>query len=231
MKLKIKKVSLIILFILSLSVVRAQKFDLGLKAGICLPSFSLANNIISNPTLNVYGMYNVSWGINAVVKLKSDDNWEIWLEPGYVKKGGMIKYLYHNPTVSIPIDTYRGALYSDVELPVIVNFHLRKKFDACVGLGFGYTVSSEHQKTIIINGPGRNLLPDLDGKLNSSIISGLNYNLNKYYALALRYTIGLTKVTTKDLVAESHYQFAYTAVQTSIYSNSLQLSLLYSFNL
>lgn len=176
-------------------------------------------------------MYNVSYGINAVVKLKSDDNWEIWLEPGFVKKGGMIKYIFHNPTVSMPIESYRGALYSDVEMPVIVNFHLRNKFDASVGLGFGYTVSSEHQKTIIINGPGRNLLPDLDGKLNTSIITGINYNLNKNYALTLRYTIGLTKVTTKDLVAESHYQFQYTSVQTSIYSNSLQLSLIYSFNL
>jgi len=231
MKFNIRKIGLIVLLIVSLTAAEAQKVDLGLKAGICLPAFSLANNIIRNPTLSVHGMYNVSYGINAVVKLKSDEKWEIWLEPGFVKKGGMIKYLYHNPTVSIPIDTYCGALYSDVEMPIIVNFHLRKKFDACVGLGFGYTVSSEHQKTIIINGPGRNLLPDLDGKLNSSIITGLNYNLNKYYALTLRYTFGLTKVTTKDLVAESHYQFTYTPVQTSIYSNSLQLSFINSFNL
>ncbi len=231
MKFNLSNIILIVLFMVSITVAEAQKVDFGLKAGICIPSFSLANNIISNPTLSVHGMYNVSYGINAVVKLKSDDNWEIWLEPGFVKKGGMIKYIFHNPTVSIPIESYRGALYSDVELPVIVNFHLRKKIDACVGLGFGYTVSSEHQKTIIINGPGRNLLPDLNGKLNASIITGINYNLNEYYALTLRYTIGLTKVTTKDLVAESHYQFQYTSVQTSIYSNSLQLSLLYSFNL
>jgi hypothetical protein len=231
MNFNLSNIILFVSFMVSITAAEAQKVDFGLKAGICIPSFSLANNIISNPTLSVHGMYNVSYGINAVVKLKSDDNWEIWLEPGFVKKGGMIKYIFHNPTVSIPIESYRGALYSDVELPVIVNFHLRKKFDACVGLGLGYTVSSEHQKTIIINGPGRNLLPDLNGKLNTSIITGINYSLNEYYALTLRYTIGLTKVTTKDLVAESHYQFQYTSVQTSIYSNSLQLSLLYSFNL
>lgn len=231
MKFNLSNIILIVLFMVSITVAEAQKVDFGLKAGICIPSFSLANNIISNSTLSVHGMYNVSYGINAVVKLKSDDNWEIWLEPGFVKKGGMIKFIFHNPTVSIPLDTYCGALYSDVELPVIVNFHLRKKFDAIVGLGFGYTVSSEHFKPITINGPGKNLFPDLDGKFNSSIITGLNYNLNEYYALTLRYTIGLTKVTTKDLVAESHYQFQYTSVQTSIYSNSLQLSLLYSFNL
>lgn len=226
-----RKIVLIISLIASLTAVKAQKLDFGIKAGICLPLFSLVNNINQNSTLSAHGIFNPSYGINAIVKLKSDDNWEIWLEPGFIKKGGMIKYIYHNPSVSIPIESYCGVLYSDVELPLIVNFHLWKKLEYCVGVGFGYTLSSEHQKTAIINGPGRDLLPDLDYKLNSSIITGLNYNLNNYYALTLRYTIGLTKVTTKDLVAESNYHFPYTAVQTSIYSNSLQLSLINSFNL
>lgn len=231
MTLNPRKIVLIISLITSLSAIKGQEFDYGMKLGICLPWFSLVNNISPNSTLSAQGSYNLTYGVNAIFKLKSDDNWEIWLEPGYIKKGGMIIYTYHNPSVSIPIETYRGALYSDVELPVTVNFNLRKNFGCCLGLGIGYTLSSEHQKTIIINGTGRDLLPDLNNKLNSSIITGLNYNLSEYYALTLRYTVGLTKVTSKDLVAETNYHFPYTPVQTSIYSNSLQLSLIYSANL
>lgn len=221
----------IISLITSLSTVKAQEFDCGIKAGICIPGFSLANNIHENPTLSAKGLNKFSYGLNFVFKLKSENNWEIWMEPGFIKKGGMIKYIYHNPSVSMPFESYCGALYSDLELPVIFNYSLIKKLDCCLGLGFGYTLSSEQQKTDLINGPGRDLLPDLDNKLNSSIITGLNYNLNENYALTLRYTFGLTRVTTADLVAESNYHFPYTAVQTRIYSNSLQLSLLYSFNL
>ena len=231
MTFNLRKIVSIISLITSLSAVNGQEFDLGFKAGLCLPGFSLVKNINQNSTLSAQGSSNLSYGVNMIVKIKGDHKWEIWLEPGFIKKGGMVKYTYHNPSVSIPIDSYCGVLYSDVEMPIIVNCNLIKKLDCCVGLGLGYTVSSEHLNSALINAPGRNLLPDLDNKLNSSIITGLNYNLNKYYALTLRYTLGLTKVVTADLVAESNYHFTYTAVQTSVYNNSLQLSLIYSCNL
>lgn len=228
--LNIRRIILIISLIISLSTVKAYEFDFGIKAGVCLTGFSLINNIHKNPTLSAQGSNQFSNGLNFIVKLKSDDNWEIWMEPGFIKKGGMVKYIYHNPSLSMPVESYCGALYSDLELPFIFNYNLMKKLDGCLGIGIGYTISSEQQRTLIINGSGRNLLPDLDNKFNGSIITGLNYNLNESYALSLRYSFGLTKVTTADLVAETNYHFSYIPVQTSIYINTLQLSLIYSFN-
>jgi hypothetical protein len=226
-----KKTFMITTLIISLTAARAQKIDFGFKAGVYFPGFLLANNIAPNPIIKVEGLFNLSYGANGIVKLKSDTNWEVWFEPGFAKKGGLIKYIYHDERISIPVESYCGVEYSDIELPVMLNIHLKNDFSYCVGLGVGYTLSSEHNLPGTINSPGRNLLPDLDKKFNSSIIAGLNYDLNEIYALSLRYTFGLTKVTAKDLIAETSYNIAYIPILTSIYNNSLQLSFIYNINL
>lgn len=227
-----KKTILIIPLILSLTIASAQEIDFGFKAGVYFPGFSLANNIATNSSLKVKGLFNFSYGVNGIVKLKSDNNWEVWLEPGFAKKGGLIMSVYHNKKISFPIENYGGVEYSDIELPVLVNIHLKNDFSYSVGLGVGYTLSSEHNLPGTFSNPCRNILPDLDKMFNSSLIAGLNYDLNDTYALSLRYTIGLTKVTTKDLIAETSYNIPDVPhTLTNIYNNCLQLSFIYSINL
>jgi hypothetical protein len=214
-----------------LTVASAQDVDFGFKAGVYFPGFSLTNNIAPNPIIKVIGLFNISYGVNGIVKLKSDTNWEVWFEPGFAKKGGLIEYIIHNENLSIPLESYCGVEYSDIELPVMLNIHLKNNFSYSVGLGVGYTLSSEHNLPGTFDSPGSNVLPDLDKKFNSSIIAGLNYDLNDFYALSLRYTIGLTKVTAKDLVADTPFNINHIPILTSIYNNSLQLSFIYSINL
>jgi len=225
------KLVLFVSFIVWATVAKAQEVDLGLKAGIYTAGFTLVNNIQPNPTLKAQGSFNFSYGVNAVIKLKSDDQWEIWLEPGLIKKGGAIDYTFNSEFSGIPFEDRYIVSYTDIEMPVILNLHIKGDFYLNAGIGIGYTLSTERRVPPGRNNDEDNFLPDLNHKLNASIIAGLNYNLSDYYALSLRYTTGINSVMTGDLVALSKYKFPYTATQTSIYSNSLQLSLIYSFNL
>ena len=223
---KIKKI-LIILFFCNI-LVEAQEIKYGLKAGMCFPGFSLSNNILNNPDFNAKGSFILTYNVNAIIRLKSDNWWEVRFEPGYIKKGGILEISYRFDNLNQPRNFYCNSEYSNIELPILLNMNLKQNLYLTTGIGTEYTLSTEHIKEAISKKTGLNILPTINNKINFSAILGGEYYISDYYSVALRYSLGLTRLVTTDLIADTSFPFEYTPKLTSIYINSLQLSLIYN---
>jgi len=221
------KTLFIIIFFCSV-LVEAQEIKFGLKAGICSPGFSLYNNVLNIKDFIVNGRYTISYSANAIIKLKSDSWWELRIEPGYIKKGGALEFTYRFDNLNQPRNFFCTSEYSNIELPILLNFNLKQNLYLTAGIGPEYTISTEHIIEVISRKTGLNILPTLNNKINCSAIIGGEYYFNEYYSVALRYSLGFTKIMAKDIVADTYYPYNYTPIITSVFMNCFQLSLIYN---
>lgn len=197
---------------------KTQELKYGIMAGLDIASISITNTSRnyfsedSNPTLTNH--------LNGFLEFKSDNWWGIGLEPGFIKKGGGLDILYSNGYNKIKSNN--SIEYSNIQLPVILNIDLNKKFYLTTGLGLDYTIStSENNRYRTVTLPNYEILPIMDNKFSSSAILGMSYRLNDTYDICIRYNLGLTKFVTVNFI---------DGVNNSIYGNSLQLSLKYNIN-
>jgi hypothetical protein len=221
------KTLLIILFFCTI-LIQAQEIKFGLKAGMIFPGFSLSNNVLNNKDFNAKGHFMLTYNANAIIRLKSDTWWELRFEPGYIKKGGSLELSYRYDNINQPRDFYCTSEYSNIELPILLNIKLNQNLYLTTGIGTEYTLSTKHLMEAISKKTGLNILPTINNKINCSAIFGGEYYISDYYSVALRYSFGLTKLVATDLIADTNYPFEYTPKLTSIYINSLQLSLIYN---
>ena len=231
--LKIKLV-LIITFLLCVGT-KAQELKYSVMAGLNLVNMSLSN--ASSNGFHYDASPDITGSFNAIIGFKSDDWWEISLEPGYIKKGGLLDLTYSNGSNKISSQNIR--LYSNIDLPILLNIDLNRKFYLSAGIGLDYTISSSENnqfRVVPLNYipagstnnqygtyalPNDDILPNLDNRISCSAILGVSYKLSDTYDVCLRYGLGLTKLATVNLVSN---------VNNSTYSNYLQLALKYNFN-
>lgn len=221
------KILFIILFICS-TLVEAQEIKFGLKAGICFPGLSLVNNVVNTKDFNVKGGFLLTYNANAILKVISDSWWELRFEPGYIKKAGSLEFTYRFDNINQPRNFYCTSEYSNIELPILLNFYLKKNLFLTTGIGPEYTISTKHIVGVISRKTGLNILPTIKNKINCSAIIGGEYYFNEYYSVALRYSLGLTKLVASDFIADTYYPYNYTPKITSVYINCFQLSLIYN---
>jgi hypothetical protein len=178
---KTKKITSLVLGLLLAIGLNAQEFNFGITAG-----FDIANARLTNKPSS-YGAYRTyypltAFNINAHFGFKSNSFWAITTEPGFIQKGGVIRY----------DDNYRdkdAKLISNyIQFPVLIDFYLTKKLSLSIGPEFAYMIgtkakSKENSKDIT----------DLyDNKFEISGLIGINYSVFKYIDLGLLYNHGLT---------------------------------------
>ncbi|MDD4992684.1 MAG: outer membrane beta-barrel protein [Paludibacter sp.] len=218
------KIAVVLIVALLLSVnAKAQEVKYGIMAGMNLVSLSISN--ASGLGFHYDNYSGITFGVNGVVEFRSDSWWGISLEPGYIKKGGGLDLTYSKPGYRFFSDNSR--LYSNIELPVLLNMDLNSKFYLSAGFGLDYTLSSSINnqfRAIAVMTPGPpnyELLTNLDHKLSCSTILGISYKFNDTYNICLRYSFGLTRLAAVSLIDN---------VRNSVYANYLQLSLKYNIN-
>jgi hypothetical protein len=197
---------------------RAQELKYGIMAGLDLASISMTN--ASGNGFNSVSNSKTTYHINGILEFKSDSWWGISLEPGFIKKGGGLDFTYSNGYNKI--SSMNSRVYSNIDLPVLLNVDLNKKFYLSTGLGLDYTLSTtdeNHWRAVVL--PNYEILPIMDNKFSCSAILGLSYKLNETFNVSIRYNLGLTRLARANLV---------DGVNNSIYSNCSQLSLKYYIN-
>jgi hypothetical protein len=222
-KINIKVVIIFITTLLLTISARAQEVKYGIMAGPNLVSLSISN--ASGAGFHYENYSGITFSVNGVIEFRSDSWWGISLEPGYIKKGGLLDLTYSKD--GYRFSSHNSRLYSNIELPVLLNIDLNSKFYLSAGLGLDYTLSSSINnqfRTIGVMTPGPpnyELLPNLDHKLSCCTILGISYKLNDIYDICLRYSFGLTKLASVNIIDN---------VKNSVYSNYLQLSLKYNID-
>jgi len=234
-KTNIKHIIVLITTLLLCVETNAQELKYGIMAGPNLVSMSLSN--ASGDGFHYDSSPDITYNVNGFMELRSDSWWGISLEPGFIRKGGLLDLTYSKGTKKI--SSQNSRLYSNVELPVLLNIDLNQKFYLSAGIELDYTVSSSlnnQYRTIAMSyipagststqyGTSTSssivLLPNLNNKLSCSAILGVSYRFNDTYDICLRYGLGLTKLTTVNLIDN---------INNSTYCNYLQLALKYNIN-
>ena len=227
----IKTIVLITTLLLCVST-KAQELKYGIMAGLDLVNMSLTN--ASSDGFHYDSSSGITCNVNGIIGLKSDSWWEISLEPGFIKKGGLLDLTYSKG--SNKFSSQNSRLYSNIDLPVLLNIDLNKTFYLSAGIGLDYTVSSSinnQYRGVATNYkpagstnsqsgntlPHVEILPNLNNKLSCSAILGVSYKLSDAYDVCVRYGLGLTKLATVNFIGN---------VYNSAYSNYLQLALKYN---
>jgi len=166
----------------------AQEFKFGLVGGL-----DLANSRLTNKP-NIYSRVYypmISFNINGFVGYKSAGFWGISLEPGYIQKGGVQQYNKEDKD-----DDVRFQM-NYLQLPLLVDFYLGKKFSISVGPEFAYLISVKVKSKDLSN----DISNFYDNNFEISGNIGINYNIHKHFDIGLRYNLGLT-YTTKIIWSE-----------------------------
>ena len=208
-----------ILTILLLTVcAKAQQLKYGIMTGFDLSSLKMTN--ASGNGFSTVSYSIITYHVNGILEFKSDSWWGISLEPGFRKKGGLldVSYKYNSYVLS----SNNSRQYSCIELPVVLNIDLNKKFYLSTGLGLDYIISSkDNNRFRAVPIPNYEILPVSGNKLSCFAIVGLSYKISDTSDVGIRYNMGLTKLVSVNLIS---------AVNNSIYCNSYQLSLKYNIN-
>jgi len=170
-----KFVTVLITTILLCIKAKAQELKYGLMAALDLVTMTMTNasgNGFSNSSYP-----SVGYNVNGILELKSDSWWGISLKPGFIKKGGGLDFTYSMG--STEISSKNSRMYSDIELPIILNIDLNKKFYLSTGLGIDYTLSTtDNNRFRALPPTNYELLPTMDNKFSCSAILGLSYKMS-----------------------------------------------------
>jgi hypothetical protein len=182
---KTLKALIIIGFSLSFGLkLQAQDIKYGLQSGLVVSNARVADKIDIRKDYRVfYPMYSLN--INGFIEYKVSKTWGIAAEPGFITKGGIVRFgINHYMSV---IDMKLHYL----QLPVVANFYCTNKFFVSIGPEFAYMINS--QENIPATATGFN-----DFKENAFEISGLiglHYSISKKVDIGFRYNHGLTKIS------------------------------------
>lgn len=178
---KIGKLTVLILTLLSTIGVNAQDFAFGLVAG-----FDVANTRISNmpdPYDGNKPYYPlIAFNVNAHISFKSKSFWAVSIEPGFIQKGEHYRYDDKNKNIKF--------IYNYFQIPIFVDFFPTKKLSFSIGPEFAFLVNAKAKSK-----DDSNDVTDIyHEKFEISALVGVNYNVFKYIDIGLRYSRGLTHI-------------------------------------
>lgn len=176
---KCNLLKLICLFLIFSKSAFGQDFKFGLVGGFDVANSRLTKKPVTGGDTRVF--YSIfSFNTNAYVGYKSASFWGISLEPGYIQKGGKLKYGNDYYDVRVQMNY--------IQLPILADFYLGEKFSISVGPEFSYMINAKAKSTDFSN--------DISGfykkKFELSGIVGINYHFHKNFDIGLKYNHGLT---------------------------------------
>jgi len=188
---KIKTGFIICLFILALKA-NSQEYTFGIKTG---------PNIVNLKTSGYKGVDNSfikksSFHIELIVNHSINEKIQIQIEPGFIEKGGKIINTYPHE--------YGAHKYGFITIPTVLILKPVNNLNFEIGTEFAFLIYS---KIMYANGDTYNEIKEDPGFKSFEIsgLTGISYNICKYFILGIRYGIALTPVYV------GKYEILYTA--------------------
>jgi len=161
--------------------VSAREFRVGFFAGSVFTNARVINKPEAYSDSQVfYPMY--SFNINGYFEYNFSENWGISAEPGFIRKGGIVRF-GHNHYMS-PITLSLNY----IQVPLFTNFHISKKFCVSIGPEFAFLINKENNLPEVATGFSN----FYDNALEISGVAGFTYGVSRKIDLGLRYGHGLT---------------------------------------
>ena len=176
-----KVILMILLALLSGMKATAQDFKFGFLAGLDVANSRLTN--IPDTASDSRAYYPLlSFNVNGYIGYKSASFWGISIEPGFIQKGGVIRYDKDDRDDDVRL------VSNYVQIPVLADFYLTEKFYASTGIEFAYMINTKAKSGDLSN----DITEFYDNPFEISAAIGINYNIIKGFDTGLRYTHGLT---------------------------------------
>lgn len=162
----------------------AQNINFGFLEGLVVPNSRVTNKH------EIYSDYRVfypkySFNINGYIEYKISENWRISAEPGFIRKGGVVRFGLNHYMSTIKLSL------NYIQIPILTNFHFSDKFSAAVGPEFAYLLNREKNLPTIATGFSH----FTDNSFEISAMIGVYYSLSKESDIGLRYSHGLTYIS------------------------------------
>jgi hypothetical protein len=161
-----------------------QSFRFGFLTG-----FDLSNILMTNKADYFGGKRYyyplAAFNINGYVGTKFSNHLGISLEPGFIKKGSVIRNDKDNKSDNIKY------IFNYIQLPVLADIYLSDKFFFSVGPELAYLINAKAKSKDNSN----DLSGSYDKNFELSILAGVNYSISKKVDIGLRYNHGITCTT------------------------------------
>ena len=182
---KTLKILIIIGLILHLGLkLKAQNIKLGFLSGLVVTNAQVTNKIdIYNDYRVFYPM--ISFNINGYFENKFSITWGIAAEPGFIRKGGIVRFGVNHYMSIIKLQL------NYVQLPILVNLYCTNKLFVSLGPEFAYLINSNGNLPSIST--GFNYFKENAFELSGLI--GLNYSISKKADIGFRYIHGFSNIS------------------------------------
>jgi outer membrane protein with beta-barrel domain len=182
---KTLKALIIIGLILNLGLkLQAQDIHFGFLSGLGITNACVTNKV------EIYNDYRVfypmgSFNINGSIEYKFSKTFGIAAEPGFIRKGGIVRF-----GVNHYMDVIKLKL-NYVQLPIFVNIYCTNKFFITIGPEFAYLINSEGKLPETATG----FAYFKENAFEISGLIGINYRITKKIDVGFRYNHGLTNIS------------------------------------
>lgn len=163
---------------------QAQDIKFGILLGLGGTNACVANKI------EPYNDYRVfypmgSFNINGYIEYKFSKTFGIAAEPGFIRKGGIVRFGVNHYMSVIKLQL------NYIQLPILANLYCTNKYYVTLGHEFAYLINSERKLPEIATG----FAYFKDNALEISGLIGINYSITKKIDVGFRYNHGLTAIS------------------------------------
>ena len=163
---------------------QAQNIKFGFLSGFVVTNAQVANKIeIYNDYRVFYPM--VSFNINGYFEYKISKTWGIAAEPGFIRKGGIVRFGVNHYMSIIKLQL------NYVQLPMFVNLYCTNTFFISLGPEFAYLINSKENLPSIAT--GFNYFKENAFEMSGFI--GLNFSISKKVDIGFKYNHGFTNIS------------------------------------
>jgi len=180
-KIKILKILIVGLTILSALKLEAQDVKFGYLAGFVLCNARVINKYEKYSDYRVfYPRY--SFNLNGNITYRFSKNLGISIEPGFIQKGGIIRFGINHYMSSIKFRL------DYIQIPLLINYKLADRFYISLGPEFAFMINNRDN----LPSPATGFSNFEENTFEISGLIGLNYCLSNKIDLGLRYNHAFT---------------------------------------
>jgi len=213
-----KIVVIIILEVITSSTTNAHNFEYGLELGLGVSVIHMSDVPSEIPYTSMYNPIPI-YNINAFVSYRGKSFWGLSVEPGIIQKGG-IQLFDSRMSNSQIIHNNVFVVERYIQVPVLYNIYLGKRFYFSVGPEMAYRLSEGANSTNTVNNTDMsvtaykslgnnvvadNILPDEERRFEISGVLGINYCVNEKFDIGLRYSYGFNNLVDVTWVDKLGY--------------------------
>ena len=187
---------------------QAQDIKFGFLTGLVVSNAHVINKIYFHDYRVFHPMY--SFNINGYIEYRISKTWGIEADPGYIRKGGVVRFGINHYMSIIKLQL------NYLQLPILANFYYTNKFFFSIGPEFAYLINSEGNLPGIATG----FFYFKENAFEISVLIGVNYSITEKIDVGLRYNHGLTNIA----VLKWTYGYGPEVGQSKVYNQYFQFT-------